>query len=77
MGGADNSFTITYRFPPLGQRDPNAQYEVTFQGKNGTGDGPITIFSLPALESITPLYEFRAAGVPVGGNVAVTMSEDD
>ncbi len=58
MGSGDTSFSIVYRFPPPPQRDPKAHYLVTFEGKDGTSDGPTKIKCLPTLNSIALLYEF-------------------
>ncbi len=59
MPDSGESFAITYRFPPPPQRDPEAHYLVTFEGKNGTSDGPTKVSPLSALNSITLLYEIE------------------
>jgi hypothetical protein len=63
MPDSTESFAITYRFPPPAQRDPDAHYVLTLEGKDGTRDGPTPVRPLSAFDSITLSYEF----VPAAG----------
>ncbi|SRR6266498_3679229 len=57
--GAREFFQIVYSFPPAGQMDPDAKYQVSFSGKGGTGDGPNDVFPPVAGDLVQLSYEFR------------------
>src|SRR6266545_1048653 len=57
--GSKEFFQIVYSFPPEGQMDPDAKYQVSFSGKGGTGDGPNDVFPPVAGDLVQLSYEFR------------------
>ncbi len=57
--GAREFFQIVYSFPPAGQMDPEAKYQVSFSGKGETGDGPSDVFPPVAGDLVQLSYEFR------------------
>jgi hypothetical protein len=57
--GAREFFQIVYSFPPAGQMDSDAKYQVSFSGKDGTGDGPNDVFPPVAGDLVQLSYELR------------------
>jgi hypothetical protein len=62
-------FVIDYGFPPAAQTNTNAIYGVTFNGANGTSDGPKKVFTPIAgnIDSLPYTFQLASAAMPSGG----------
>ena len=61
-GAAREFFMIDYGFPPANQTNRGAQYKVTFEGANGSSDGPTDVFPPASGDEDDLPHEFRLPG---------------